>query len=235
MGMNGREYLPSLVLRYFEGTSNEKLVLALIADHDGPGGAWPGMPLLAAYSGLQVRSVRQIIQRLKGDAVVEVRINGGGEPWMRSDRRPNLYKIDYDHPRFEHLVQRYIRIGLDPRDLSARQLEGWDFPPDPTGELSIPFPQNDVDKPPVSGFATGTAMPPESPRPASPCRGGHPHASTTGMAMHNDRHGHASEPPLEPPCETGTSAVQEIIHSARAKLTAPTDPKRVGASPGEER
>lgn len=81
------------VLRHSTAKGTDKLILAAIASHDGPGGSWPSVSTLAHYANVDRRAVQRALARLTASG--ELRIDGqaGGNESTRPDRRPNRYVL----------------------------------------------------------------------------------------------------------------------------------------------
>lgn len=80
-------------LHHSKASGSDKLVLLGIANHDGDGGAWPSVTLLAKYANISERSVQTCIQKLINMGEILCHRNKGGNANTRGDRRPNRYDI----------------------------------------------------------------------------------------------------------------------------------------------
>ena len=66
-------------------TATERIVLAVIASFDGPGGAWPGQALIASVLNMDERHVRKLIASARDKGAVRV----------KKGQRSSVYTIDY--------------------------------------------------------------------------------------------------------------------------------------------
>lgn len=86
------------VLHHSKASPTQKMVLTLIADRDGPGGAWPSVKYLAERVNLSPRSVTRAIGELVAIGELRVDTQGGGFANMRDEWRPNLYHVLVECP-----------------------------------------------------------------------------------------------------------------------------------------
>lgn len=90
------------VFQHSTAKGTAKLVLLSIANHDGPGGAWPSKATLAHYANVSDRAVKYALDRLVELGELRVTVQAGGNKSTRPDRRPNLYTITVpDRPQPE--------------------------------------------------------------------------------------------------------------------------------------
>ena len=90
------------VFQHSTAKGTAKLVLLSIANHDGPGGAWPSHARLAHHANVDERTVRRAIRDLVKLGELRVTVQAGGNKSTRPDRRPNLYTITVpDRPQPE--------------------------------------------------------------------------------------------------------------------------------------
>lgn len=83
----------ALVLNYSKSRGTDKVVLIGIANHEGDGGAWPSVATLARYANVDERSVQRSISNLVALGELDVERQAGGSEGVRSDRRPNRYRV----------------------------------------------------------------------------------------------------------------------------------------------
>jgi DNA-binding transcriptional MocR family regulator len=85
-------------LHHSRARGTAKVVLLGIAEHDGPGGAWPSIETLAGYANVDARNVRHALRALQALGELEVRVQAGGRPETRAGQRTNLYAITLSCP-----------------------------------------------------------------------------------------------------------------------------------------
>lgn len=122
----------SKVLAHSKAEKTDRLVLLVIANHDGDGGSWPSVATLARGANTSERSVQRAIKSLVELGEIVVHRNDGGTHKTRADRRPNRYEITIDTAPDE--TQSDTPNGVTP--LSPRQPERGDTtvtPPTPHG------------------------------------------------------------------------------------------------------
>jgi hypothetical protein len=73
----------------------ELLVLLVIADHASDDGtnAWPAVETIARKCRVTPRSVQRCLANLVIEGLIEVATQRGGDERVRSDRRPNRYRV----------------------------------------------------------------------------------------------------------------------------------------------
>lgn len=81
----------AIALHHSRANGAAKLVLVGIANHDGDGGAWPSMPTLATYAGINERNTHYAVEKLVQLGEISVEINGGGGRQTADHMQPNLY------------------------------------------------------------------------------------------------------------------------------------------------
>jgi hypothetical protein len=81
----------AVVLHHSRAKGTDKLILLGIANHEGDGGAHPGVPTLARYANVAESSAREAVRRLEASGEVEVVIGGG--PLMPNGGRTNAYRV----------------------------------------------------------------------------------------------------------------------------------------------
>lgn len=109
----------AVVLNHSKAKGTAKLVLLGIANHDGDGGAWCSIPTLARYANVDDRNVQRAIAKLVSSGELVVDIQAGGTHRTPEERRPNLYTIRLECPRWCDRST-YHR---DTRKLSGSQLQ----------------------------------------------------------------------------------------------------------------
>jgi hypothetical protein len=157
----------SVVLHHSRASGTRKLVLLGIANHQGDGGAWPGIDKLATYANVNPRNVQRAIEALVGMGELRVSVQQGGGRDTPDHRRPNRYDVLVECPSgCDRTTQHRTRRTRQ------RQLEL------STGVAAAPpVPGDGVAAAPPHGVA---AAPPEpSPRTITPH---HPTQSPTGQA-----------------------------------------------------
>lgn len=83
----------AIVLHHSQADSTAKVVLLGIANHDGDGGAWPGIDTLARYARKDRRTVQRAIARCVELGELAVDVQQGGTATTPADRRTNRYRI----------------------------------------------------------------------------------------------------------------------------------------------
>jgi hypothetical protein len=81
------------VLHHSRARGTDKLVLVGIANHDGDGGAWPGVGKLACYANVDERTVRRSLRRLETLGEIRVHLQAGGPSGVPEWKRPNRYDV----------------------------------------------------------------------------------------------------------------------------------------------
>lgn len=82
------------VVFYHSATQgSDRLVLLAIADHDGEGGAWPGISTLARMANVSPSTVRRSIKACTGLGELAVHVQQGGTLATPAHRRPNRYDV----------------------------------------------------------------------------------------------------------------------------------------------
>lgn len=84
----------AMVMYHSQSTSNARLVMIAIANHDGDGGAWPTIETIARLANCSERTVQRCLPELVelGELVIEPQ--AGGTRKTPSRYRPNRYEID---------------------------------------------------------------------------------------------------------------------------------------------
>lgn len=90
----------AVVLNHSKAKGTAKLVLVGIANHDGDGGAWCSVATLARYANVDERSVQRALVKLVGSGELRIDMNEGGTHRTPEHRRPNLYTIRLECPRW---------------------------------------------------------------------------------------------------------------------------------------
>jgi DNA-binding transcriptional regulator YhcF (GntR family) len=81
------------VYEYSGAYGADRAILACLAFHDGPDGAYPSIATIAAETGYSVRHVRGALRRLETAGELVVHRNAGGDAETPANRRPNRYEI----------------------------------------------------------------------------------------------------------------------------------------------
>lgn len=88
----------AVVLHHSKASGTRKLVLLGIANHQGDGGAWPGIDKLATYANVNPRNVQRAIEWLVGKGELRVSYQQGGDRDTPDHRRPNRYDVLVECP-----------------------------------------------------------------------------------------------------------------------------------------
>jgi hypothetical protein len=83
----------ALVLHHSRAVGTAKVILVGIANHDGPGGAWPSIALLANYANVTVRNAQKAVRQLEEMGELRVKAKAGGDERCPDHERPNLYEV----------------------------------------------------------------------------------------------------------------------------------------------
>lgn len=157
------------VLHHSKASGTRKLVLLGIANHQGDGGAWPGVEKLAVYANVNVRNVQRAIEWLVSKGELRVSVQQGGDRDTPDHRRPNRYDVLVECPSYCDRTNHHRDTRR--HGTRARQLElSTGVAPAP------PVPGQGVAPAPPVGVAPAPPEPSYEPMPT------HPLASTTGQA-----------------------------------------------------
>ena len=122
------------------------LVLLVIADHDGEGGAWPSIGTIARAARVSESTARRAVRELEQLGELRVELRGGGTQSTPDRVRPNRYVITIRPPE-----QPYPSSGSTPPPPPAPPTP---YSPDALGLAPIPVDKavdKAVDSTPVTG------------------------------------------------------------------------------------
>ena len=83
----------AVVFYHSASQGSDRLVMLAIADHDGEGGAWPGISTLARMANVSASTVRRSIKACVALGELAVHQQQGGTLATPNHRRPNRYDV----------------------------------------------------------------------------------------------------------------------------------------------
>lgn len=110
------------VFNHSRARGSARLVLLVIANHDGEGGAWPSLSTISRLSGgLDRKYVKRLIEELVELGELQVAQGAGGTSSTPIYRRPNRYEVLVSCPEWCDRTRNHRDLrGLDvPLPISA--------------------------------------------------------------------------------------------------------------------